>query len=260
MSSGEVKHFYDDFMRSRMLNYRVHGNLRLEKAIARILPEIQPHHRILDIGCGIGIVSERIAAAASKGRVWGIDLSERNIWYAKQTVARKNLSLFVADVIEDFATITQHLQLPVDVVSMVDVIEHIPQQKRRTLFSQLRQISNDNALLILTYPSPQYQRYLAEHDPGALQIIDNVIELHDLIEEASSAGYSIRHYSLETVWHKNEYVHCVLQTDDAISPREVDERNWWGKITRRVSADLNRLIYVPWRRKKYITRVFGKED
>jgi len=71
-----------------------------------------------------------------------------------------------------------------DVVTMVDVIEHIPAEARPDLLVKIRALCSDDAVMILTYPSPQYQEYLREYDPNELQIIDNVVLIEELINEA----------------------------------------------------------------------------
>ncbi|MFC8043356.1 class I SAM-dependent methyltransferase [Nocardia sp. NPDC057353] len=52
---------------------------------------IEPHHRVLDIGCGTGGYSRTAAAAAHGGHVLGIDLSSRMIDVARDLAARAGL-------------------------------------------------------------------------------------------------------------------------------------------------------------------------
>jgi trans-aconitate 2-methyltransferase len=79
MESNTVREYYDDFLRSRMVNYRLYGNLRLDRAAERILPFVGTDSKVLDIGCGIGIVTSKVAARASRGHVWGIDMTAQRI-------------------------------------------------------------------------------------------------------------------------------------------------------------------------------------
>ena len=72
---------------------------------------------------------------------------------------------------------------------MVDVIEHLPPESYGQLFSNLNQVTSNCAKLILTYPSPEYQLYLQQHDPQELQIIDEVIEIKTLIKFALQSGF-----------------------------------------------------------------------
>jgi hypothetical protein len=48
---------------------------------------------------------------------------------------------------------------------MLDVIEHIPAEARPDLLVKIRALCNDDAVMVLTYPSLQYQEYLREHNP-----------------------------------------------------------------------------------------------
>ena len=256
---ADVRAFYDEFFESRMVQYRLFGNLRIERAARRIEPYVRDGHRVLDVGCGIGIVTERIAARAHAGRVWGIDLSSRNVWYAAHTVRKSNVSFFTADILSDADHIRERTGGAFDVITMVDVIEHIPTAERPGLFTRLAGLSAPNAMLVLTYPSPQYQRWLHEHRPQELQIIDNVVELPALLAESGAAGYAIRHYSLEDVWMRNQYVHCVLETDAAVGERARPTPTLGRAIGARIQRAVRRAVVVPWRRRRYVTRVLEQE-
>lgn len=268
MDAKEIKSFYDDFLASKMLKYRINGgNLRLEKAAERVKQFVHTDSKVLDVGCGIGIVPEEVAEALPEGHVWACDISEKNIWYAKQTVDLPNVTFFAADIQREPEKAEQVVTAPVDVVSLIDVIEHIPQEEHRALFEALRGLSSESAKVVMTYPSPQYQRYLMEHDPDELQIIDQVIERDELLAAASAAGYKLLHYSSETVWKRNQYIHCVLQTDDTLSPPPTPKSTSESKLINRVVDRITHIVswrwrrYVarPYRRKKYVDDVFGDE-
>lgn len=257
MDSAEVKSFYDDFLESKMLDYRIRGNPRIDKATERILDYVHSSSHVLDVGCGIGITAERVADELEGGHVWAFDISERNIWYARQTVERSNATFFAADVSGDKHAIREQLSGAVDVVTLVDVIEHIPQEKHAQLFSFFRSLMSDRSFIVLTYPSPQYQRHLIENDPDELQIIDQVIKREELIKAAQSAGFSLRHFSLEAIWKRNQYVHCVLQLDDSLGEPRISSSGLLKKIQSRLSAAWKRRVLHPIRRWKYVDRVFS---
>jgi trans-aconitate 2-methyltransferase len=258
MEPNVVREYYDDFLRSRMVNYRLYGNVRLDRAAERILPFVGTDSKVLDIGCGIGIVTSKVAARARCGHVWGIDLGRENIWYASQTIRNANLTFLEADVVADFEVIRKQLPAKMDVVTMVDVIEHIPAEARPDLLAKIRTICNDDAVMVLTYPAPQYLEFLREHDPNELQIIDNIIPLEELLNEARMAGFSLKHYSLETVWMRNQYVHCVFQTVASIAP--ASPRAHPIRIISDLSSAFKKWALVPYRRHKYITRIFARRN
>ncbi len=261
VARAKVRAFYDEFFESRMVQYRLFGNRRIELASRRIEPYVQPGHRVLDVGCGIGIVTERIAARLRGGHVWGIDLGGRNIWYASHTVRKSSVSFFTADILTDAGQIRERTGGGAfNIITLVDVIEHIPEAERSGLFVRLRELSAPNALLILTHPSPQYQRWLQRNRPQELQIIDNIVELPTLLAEAGAAGYSLRHYSLEDVWMRNQYVHCVLHTDDALGEPARPEPTLGREIGERVQRATRKAFVLPWRRWKFVTRILKEEQ
>lgn len=260
VARAKVRAFYDEFFESRMVQYRLFGNRRIELASRRIEPYVQPGQRVLDVGCGIGIVTERIGARLHGGHVWGIDLGGRNIWYASHTVRKPSVSFFTADILTDEGQIRERTGAAFDIITLVDVIEHIPEAERPGLFVRLRGLSAAGALSILTYPSPQYQRWLQRNRPQELQIIDNIVELPTLLAEAGAAGYSLRHYSLEDVWMRNQYVHCVLQTDDALVEPARPEPTLGREIGERVQRATRKAFVLPWRRWKFVTRILQEEQ
>jgi trans-aconitate 2-methyltransferase len=248
------REFYDAFLQSRMLGYRVGVNPRIRKAGQRVLRYVHRDSHVLELGCGIGIVTERVAKQAKRGRVLGCDLSERNIWYAQQTVRQANVEFLVCDLLTEFATIRSRIVKPVDVVVLVDVIEHLPASSHGELFQHLQSVAAPNAVVVLTYPSPFYQRFLREKRPSELQPIDEVIEPAVLVANAEAAGFFLVHYSLENVWLTRQYAHCVFGRDldcgEIREPRPL-------RIAKRASASIERMRH-PFRRRKYVDAVFGR--
>jgi hypothetical protein len=122
------------------------------------------------------------------------------------------------------------------------------------LFENLHTIASSKCMIVLTYPSPQYQTFLATHQPDELQVIDNIVELPDLCREAAQGGFSLQHYSLETVWRCNQYVHCIFQLSDDLGER-IDVMNT-PKVPNMVTTVSGRVVRR-WRRWKYVDRVFG---
>ncbi|UGT62267.1 class I SAM-dependent methyltransferase [Nocardia asteroides] len=58
---------------------------------------IEPHHHVLDVGCGTGAGARAAAAAASRGRVLGVDLSTRMIEVARRLATQPNIAFERAD-------------------------------------------------------------------------------------------------------------------------------------------------------------------
>jgi trans-aconitate 2-methyltransferase len=239
ISGAQVREFYDAFRDSRMVRYRLKANLRIERAIERVSEYVHPGSRVLEIGCGIGIIAERLAAKLRDGQLWACDISPRNIEMARETVKSDKVAFFVADVSSGLSAVEEQLDGAVDVVVMIDVLEHLPRAIHPDLFTNLRRIMRQDSVVVLTYPSPQYQRYLREHEPRELQVIDEVIEVEELLCVAKAAGYSLRLFSLEDVWRRNQYVHCVFQSSVPVDRITSVSPTRLGKLFRRFRAVLD---------------------
>lgn len=81
--------------------------------------------RILDVGCGGGLVCEPLARAGA--HVTGIDVSEMSIEVAKRHAVSSDLDInYIHEHAQSFM---QRNETPFDVVINAEVIEHVPNQK-----------------------------------------------------------------------------------------------------------------------------------
>lgn len=206
--------FYDRFLHSRMLAYRVYGNRRIDLAFSRIRPFLSREMNVLEIGCGIGIISERIARRVRHGRVWACDLSPANIAFARRTVIRDNVEFFVCDVLDEFGDVLKRTRA-VDLVVMVDVLEHLPSDRHEELFSRLGELLTSSSTVIVTAPSAEYQEHLRRMEPEKLQPIDESIGPCDMERLARYAGLHLSLFQKVDVWRRGQYVHFIMGREDS---------------------------------------------
>lgn len=250
-NSTKVKQFYDSFTDTRMLQYKLEGNLRIERAVELITSYLTPDSNILDIGCGIGIVPEQLALKLAGGKILACDLGENNINYARKTVNSSKIEFLNVNVVENFEVIRNRLSKKINLVTMVDVIEHLPPDSYDDLFNNISQITGDRAKFILTYPSPEYQVYLQQHQPEELQIIDEIVELNCLLPLAIKYGFDLEYFTYLDIWKKNQYIHCVFSKQRPC--QDMPEPGLVDKIKLKLKAYKTKII-LPFLKAKYITR------
>ncbi|MFI9202084.1 class I SAM-dependent methyltransferase [Streptomyces sp. NPDC053048] len=70
---------------------RSHGRRRAADSAAYLLPHLEPHHRILDIGCGPGSITADLAALVPHGHVTGLDAAEDVLAHARVAARQRGV-------------------------------------------------------------------------------------------------------------------------------------------------------------------------
>lgn len=237
-TSSEVEHFYDKFAKRVLLRDFYRLNVR-QQAVIRLCKRFIPQNaRVLEIGCGLGIITSAISKKASY--VLAVDISRENVRLARLYVDEPHVQFEVMDVLQDELP-SSKVEL-FDVIVLADVIEHIPKDHRPVVFNRLESLLMANGIVILTFPTPEYQLYLTENDPEKLQIVDEVITLNDILSETSLTPYFFTRCNL---WRNvNQYIHLVLSKDITFQPNKLQisklqivkyrVQNWLWRLKTRV--------------------------
>jgi len=210
-TGAEIKRYYDEFSKSTLLGDFRSVNLR-QQAIKRLCDRfIAPGASVLEIGCGAGIVSKHIAKRAS--RLVGIDISETAVAMARLYATGGNCEFRALDITGEAVDTTSLGTF--DAILMPDVIEHIPVARRRGLFARIESLLGPRGLVLLTYPSPEYQEYLRREKPENLQVVDETVELSGILAETSLRPV---YFSYIDAGERNQYVHLALRPAAEYSP------------------------------------------
>ena len=211
MPADNVKKYYDNFSKEVLVEDFRKRNLR-QVAIRDLCKRFIPTGaRVLEIGCGTGIISKFLSKTASL--VFSIDISPNNIKVAKAYASSEINHFEVMDVCRETKKLAG--QAPFDAIVLPDVIEHIPLSEHRKIFQVLTTLLADQGIIILTYPSPAYQNYLKTNSPDRLQIVDEEIELTRIIEDSTLNPIF---FSLVDIWQKGQYSHLVLSMNQGFEP------------------------------------------
>jgi hypothetical protein len=120
---------------------------------------------------------------------------------------------------------------------MPDVLEHIPKARQRDLFARIENLLGPRGVVLITYPSPEYQEYLRRDRPELLQVVDETLRFSEIL-----AITSLRpaYFSYVDAGEKNQYVHLVLAAAADYSP-ETPPIGCAGRAVRRARKILWRL-------------------
>jgi trans-aconitate methyltransferase len=211
-SRRAIESYYDGRIGEKILDF-TRPLPRIEAAI-QTLAEWAPAdpRRILEIGCGIGATSWRMARAWPEAEVIGIDLSPASIEVASTCFKLPNLS-YRAGFLEE-----QEFDGEFDLILLMDVYEHIASSGRPSLHAALKRLLSEESRLILMIPTPAHQNFLRAHHRQGLQPVDEDISFDQIAALAEAVSARVLYYREIGVWHYGDYFHTVLGRCENLPP------------------------------------------
>ncbi|HYD42273.1 MAG TPA: class I SAM-dependent methyltransferase [Anaeromyxobacter sp.] len=197
------KAFYDSQAQRKLRDY-LRVNRRLELGLRTVVRWAGDPSRILEVGCGAGSVSHRLARRFRGAEVVAVDVSRGNLDIAEQYFRAPNLRFVELAVDRDFAFGS------FDVIVLMDVYEHVAVAERAKLHENLRRSLNEGGVVVLTVPTPRYLAYLRENDPAEVQPVDEDIGPGELLAVAASLERDLLYYEEVSVWRAGDYAHAVI--------------------------------------------------
>jgi SAM-dependent methyltransferase len=166
------KAFYQDFSFEVGLRDWLVPNPRHEQLKLLVSDVLQGSRglRILDLGCGAGVMSDYLTAY---GAVVARDFSLPAIRLGRLLAPRVEFQ--TGDLNQVAASQS------FDVVTMFDVLEHIDPSDRAALLERVRQELAPGGRIVLSTPHARYTRWLQTERPHLLQVIDEAVDLSDLL-------------------------------------------------------------------------------
>lgn len=227
----KVVSFYDQFAEKQEktgINSR-HLSI-LDKVVAAGL---QSHHRVLEVGCGIGTVSHLLANHVKNGEVLAVDISPESIQKAKKIRAdQANLKFEVSDM-ADFSKPGQTY----DYFVFPDVLEHIPVDQHRRLFQNIQAHSHQDSVIFVHIPSPRYLQWMIQNEPEKLQVIDQPLDSGDLIKSISEAGFYLEKMETYALFYQEkDYQYFVFRASKPL--HKSTPRSKWEVLKERISIRL----------------------
>jgi len=242
-SSTDVSAFYDEFVDRQT---RVGVNRRHRAIVDWLLRfGMKPDDSVLELGCGVGTVTELVSKELGGGSILGVDLSPRSIATAQQRLAsHENVSLLAADVVK------VDVDGQYDVVLLPDVIEHIPLEQHDALFARIASWVKPTGFVLLHYPNPHHLEWCHVHNPENLQIVDQPIHADTMLANAYRHGLYLSYYERYSIWiREGDYVVAVLRPGAGV-----------GEFTRLPQPKPSPIARVRRRAKRVARRLLGRGE
>jgi SAM-dependent methyltransferase len=203
-SRPEVERYYDARVAGKLRDFT--GRLPRIEAAVETIAQWAPAapRRVLEIGCGVGATTWRMARAWPAAAVIGVDLSPASVRVATTCFQRPNLAYRAGQLAEC------GLAGEFDLILMMDVYEHIPPSERPALHAALKRLLSAESRLLLMVPTPAHQDYLRANDPAGLQPVDEDVYPADIVRLGEAIGARLLRYREVGIWHYGDYFHAVL--------------------------------------------------
>lgn len=211
MEKRKIEDFYDHYAAQQV---KTGINSRHLSIMDKLIKSgLKSRHQVLEIGCGIGTVSQLIASKVKKGHILGVDISPLSINKAKKIWGNKpNLSFEVSDI-SDF-------YLPgktFDYFVFPDVLEHIPVAQHINIFSNIAKHAHENSVVFVHIPSPRFLSWMIKNEPNKLQVIDQPLDTAKLIEGLQKVGFYLEEMKTYSIFYEeNDYQYFIFRKNSTI--------------------------------------------
>lgn len=118
-------------------------NQVIASAVSDIVKGLPNGYRLLEVGCGTGVVLGQLAKVCDRGDVEGFDLYPEAVEFARE---RTGCRVSVGDILSPPSSIGMF-----DVVCIFDVLEHLPNDQE--ILEALRALLKSGGTLVLTVPA-----------------------------------------------------------------------------------------------------------
>ena len=228
VDKDKVVSYYDQFVteqEKRGVNSR-HLHI-IDKLISAGL---KSHHRVLEVGCGIGTVSQLIAKKTDKGSVLAVDLSPESIEKARALWGvHKNLTFRISDMM-DF----NEPDMKFDFIVFPDVLEHIPVEQHFKLFETVKIHAAKDAVIFINIPAPRFLEWMIENEPEKLQVIDQPLDTGQLITVIGQNGFYLDKMETYSIFYEEkDYQYFVLRAQQPLTKTTL--RSKWAVLAERLS-------------------------
>ena len=135
--------------------------------------DMLPKGNVLDIGCGCGLSSKRLADGDRN--VIALDYSDKAIDYARKNNNHEKIEYVCSDIL-DFET-----DVKFDSICLIDIIEHLHENTVNDIIKLIDQCSKPSTIIYINIPYNYTLRYLINTKFKGLQPIEKPYSIKDLM-------------------------------------------------------------------------------
>jgi trans-aconitate 2-methyltransferase len=212
----EVAAYYDAYVVRQIRTAYNERQLNLVEELKSL--GLKSNSNVLEIGCGVGVISSLLAEIISKGKIVSLDISAASIRVARELNRdSRNVEFLTGDVM----ALTRLEVRKFDFILLFDVLEHIPIAEHSANIEVVRSIAQSGTMVVVNIPSPQYNRYLREYEKESLQVIDEIVETNLLVEKFYRFDFVLHSFRTYAMWVEDQYQLMVFKIRTPFANKKV---------------------------------------
>jgi trans-aconitate 2-methyltransferase len=229
MKKEEVTRYYDEFVKHQLEVSFNDRHLLLFRELKNL--GLSSGSSILELGCGIGVMTSLMAGVAKNGFIEAVDISPESIAEAKKRIRNQEMISFVTADLKHLESSRKDF----DFITLMDVLEHIPEDDHDELFMKISSLMHSGSVLFINIPTPYLLAFDKVHFPGNVQIIDQELMADQLISRAYRAELKLDFFRTIGIWTENDYQLIAFRKEMKYTGDKLDSgRNLFCKIIRRI--------------------------
>jgi len=244
-----VVNYYDEHVKFKVNDYIV-VNPRIEGAWQTLINRVSfKPARILEVGCGIGSICNKMHKRWPDAVITGIDISTQSV-----AIATKLFSNDKVNFIETLLT-PETFNEQFDLIIFMDVYEHIAVEDRSAVHGALNKLLRNKGRIFLSVPTPQNLKWCLINRPETMQPVDEHISFEVIGKLAADTGTEVQLYDLKSIWRPADYAHIVLEKNNDFTeafnhPKPVTTLQRANRVLSKIKYKLTKPLRSAFVRKK----------
>ncbi|MCE3225856.1 MAG: Methyltransferase type 12 [Bacteroidetes bacterium] len=238
MDNKKVIDFYNEYVDQQQ---DVGINERIYEMFCRMKKHgMNSGSKILELGCGIGTLTYMICKVVKSGQIESVDISSSSIEFAKKRLTQNNLTLAAHDVVDYKPQMKQP-----DIITLFDVIEHIPMERHDELFRNLSSIMGENSMVLINIPSPAAIQYDIENNSEVLQVVDQPLPIDFIVNNIVKNNLNLVSFENHSIWCEHDYQFFVITKNKKWNYVKLSsKRSFFQKVKNKIRRTLVKMMHT----------------
>lgn len=234
-SPEEVASFYDEYSSRQETMWHNERHYFLIAQLKRL--GLKSDSKILEIGCGIGTMTNLMAPLVNTGKLISSDISPKSIEISKNYNKKfNNIEFIVAD-----STNYSFPKLDYDFIVLFDVLEHIQTEFRPEIIKLCALQMKEETQLLINVPAPEAHKYAITNFPEVMQLVEIPVYLKELLPLLESNNLEIVSFFSYDMWQPREYDFYQIRKKKTYEYRKITPPQYLNPqwIINRIKRKLN---------------------